>query len=433
MSRRSDNEVRHRARDHDHAGHHRATHYRIRDIAALMLHSEVSGLPVVDNEMHLLGLVTEDDLLRREEAPLAQRSVLSERARPLWLQRLLEQYQAAEAATAQQLMTAYVETADEDTPARDLARHAQPANRVLILRNGRLVGIVTRADVLKVFVRSDQALVDAVRDTLRHDLDLDPTLLTITCKNGIVTLAGEVARHRSARSRSSGCARSTGSSASTTCSRTASTTWPSGRSSACCTVRSHDREPEERHPPGAKSSGMTAAASPYPSARETDVVLRDGSTVHVRPIRPDDEARLLQAAPRPLRRGAPAVLRMPPPDSALAAYAARAVVVDYVRRFGLIAIAGAAERIVGHGCYDASADGQAEVAFTVADEYQGRGLVPSCALAICGRSPRSTASGCSKRSSCRTTVRWPTCSPAPASRCTASSRGMSCGSRFRRR
>ena len=169
----------------------------IRDIAALMLHSEVSGLPVVDNEMHLLGLVTEDDLLRREEAPLAQRSVLSERARPLWLERLLEQYQAAEAATAQQLMTAYVETADEDTPARDLARLMlnRKLNRVLILRNGRLVGIVTRADVLKVFVRSDQALVDAVRDTLRHDLDLDPALLTITCKNGVVTLAGEVARH----------------------------------------------------------------------------------------------------------------------------------------------------------------------------------------------------------------------------------------------
>ncbi len=127
-------------------------------------------------------------------------------------------------------------------------------------------------------------------------------------------------------------------------------------------------------PPGAKSSGMTAAAAPYPSGRETDVVLRDGSTVHVRPIRPDDEARLLE-----LLRGLSEEARAQrffgtTSDSALAAYAARAVVVDYVRRFGLIAIAGAAERIVGHGCYDASADGQAEVAFTVADEYQGHGL-----------------------------------------------------------
>jgi len=169
----------------------------IREIAGLMLRSEVTGLPVVDDEMRVLGIVTEDDLLQREGAPLAPRSVISPRVRPLWLERVLEQYQAAEAATAQQLMTAYVETAAEDTPARDLARLmlSRKINRVLILRDGRLVGIVTRADVLKVFVRSDQTLVDAVRDTLRYDLDLDPTSLVISCQNGIVTVAGEVARH----------------------------------------------------------------------------------------------------------------------------------------------------------------------------------------------------------------------------------------------
>lgn len=169
----------------------------IREIASLMLHSQVSGLPVVDGAMHILGLVTEDDLLAREEAPITQQSVRLLHPRPLWLEHILEHCQAAEATTAQQLMTAYVETASEETPARDLARLmlTRKIHRVLILRDRRLIGIVTRADVLKVFVRSDLALVDAVRDTLRHDLDLDPMILAISSENGIVTIAGEVARH----------------------------------------------------------------------------------------------------------------------------------------------------------------------------------------------------------------------------------------------
>ena len=112
----------------------------------------------------------------------------------------------------------------------------------------------------------------------------------------------------------------------------------------------------------------------YPAGRETDVVLRDGSTVHVRPLRGDDEHRLLE-----LLRGLSAQSRAfrffgTTSDSALAAYASRAVAVDYADRFGLIATAGDPERAVGHATYDATRDARAEVAFTVADAYQGRGL-----------------------------------------------------------
>ena len=70
----------------------------------------------------------------------------------------------------------------------------------------------------------------------------------------------------------------------------------------------------------------------YPAGRETDVVLRDGSTVHVRPLRGDDEHRLLE-----LLRGLSAQSRAfrffgTTSDSALAAYASRAVAVDYAYR-----------------------------------------------------------------------------------------------------
>jgi acetyl coenzyme A synthetase (ADP forming)-like protein len=119
---------------------------------------------------------------------------------------------------------------------------------------------------------------------------------------------------------------------------------------------------------------MFTERAPYPAGRETDVVLKDGSTIHVRPLKPEDGGRLLE-----LLRSLSAESRAfrffgTTSDSALAAYAGRAVEVDYARRFGLIATVGDSERVVGHATYDSTKDGRAEVAFAVADEYQGRGL-----------------------------------------------------------
>jgi acetyl coenzyme A synthetase (ADP forming)-like protein len=121
-------------------------------------------------------------------------------------------------------------------------------------------------------------------------------------------------------------------------------------------------------------SVSSASPAPYPAHREADVVLRDGSTVHVRPVRPDDEGPLLE-----FFRGLSAETRLlrfftPTTDDALAGYVARYVDVDYVRRFGLVATIGAPERIIAHAMYAALDEQRAEVAFAVADDYQGRGL-----------------------------------------------------------
>ncbi len=112
----------------------------------------------------------------------------------------------------------------------------------------------------------------------------------------------------------------------------------------------------------------------YPAHRAADVVLRDGSTLHVRPIRPDDEERLL-AFLRSLSEQS-RVLRFfsPSSETALAQLARGEAHVDYVRRFGLVATRGSQEQIVGHALYAAINHDNAEVAFAVADEYQGRGL-----------------------------------------------------------
>jgi acetyl coenzyme A synthetase (ADP forming)-like protein len=111
---------------------------------------------------------------------------------------------------------------------------------------------------------------------------------------------------------------------------------------------------------------------PYPTDREADVVLRDGSTVHVRPVKPADEPRLL-AFLRSLSHESRA-LRFFSAGADLEAFARDQSHVDYADVFGLIATTGVDARIVGHAMY-ARLDGEhAEVALANADAYQGQGL-----------------------------------------------------------
>src|SRR5687767_9485501 len=106
--------------------------------------------------------------------------------------------------------------------------------------------------------------------------------------------------------------------------------------------------------------------------RDGDVVLRDGSTVRVRVMRPTDEAGLyallnsLSEDSRWLR------FYCLQNSSALAAEAHREANLDHA--FGLVACSGDEERVVGHAFYVAVAEQRAEVAFTIANDFQGRGL-----------------------------------------------------------
>ena len=103
-------------------------------------------------------------------------------------------------------------------------------------------------------------------------------------------------------------------------------------------------------------------------AREADVVLRDGSTVHVRPMRADDVEALaeLLTAMSPESRG----FRFFSAGADVRAAARAAAEAD----LSLIAVVGANAHVVGHAQYNRTADRSAEVAFAVADELQGHGL-----------------------------------------------------------
>lgn len=111
-----------------------------------------------------------------------------------------------------------------------------------------------------------------------------------------------------------------------------------------------------------------------PSRREFNAVLKDGSTLRVRPVRPDDEVKLLQ-----FLRGLSAGSRTQrffseTTDQFLRESARIESQADFVRRVGLVATTGSPEELVGHAEFVAIDGGRAEVAFTIADAYQGRGL-----------------------------------------------------------
>ena len=169
----------------------------VRQIVETMLRSRISGVPVVDEDQRVLGLVSEADLLEKEDRPLPEPPILSWHGRSLRLERTVGHYRKATGTTARDIMTENIITAAENTPVQELAhlmlRH--DINRVLILREGRLAGIVARADVLKVFLRSDESILRTVRETLARELYIDPAPLTLTCANGVVTVAGTVDRH----------------------------------------------------------------------------------------------------------------------------------------------------------------------------------------------------------------------------------------------
>ena len=114
-----------------------------------------------------------------------------------------------------------------------------------------------------------------------------------------------------------------------------------------------------------------ASTPAYPGDRATDVVLRDGSTAHVRPVRPEDHDAIRM------------FLGEISPDSIWFRFFGAAnldwaadwsVDVDYVDRYALIAETGTPARVIAHAAYLRIDRRRAEVAFLVADDHQGHGL-----------------------------------------------------------
>jgi CBS domain-containing protein len=165
----------------------RDTSYK--EVARIMTERRVNALPVVSRDDHVLGMVSEADVLRREERAFRRLGT----GLPLRTRRERAQ---AQARNAGQLMTAPAITIHPDAPLGAAARlmNGHRIRRLPVVDpSGKLIGIVSRRDLLSVFLRPDEEIGAEVHGVLTGILLEEPDGVTVTVSDGVVHLAGIIA------------------------------------------------------------------------------------------------------------------------------------------------------------------------------------------------------------------------------------------------
>lgn len=156
-----------------------------KEMAAVLRRYRVSALPVVDGAGRVLGVVSEADLLAKEA--LADSGPVAELVHH-------QDVRKAEGLTAGDLMTRPAVTAAPDDPVEQAARmmYFMRVKRLPVVNSGgQLVGIISRADVLAVFDRTDEDIrTDIVDGILRHEYLVDPRQFRVMVESGVVTMEG---------------------------------------------------------------------------------------------------------------------------------------------------------------------------------------------------------------------------------------------------
>jgi CBS domain-containing protein len=156
-----------------------------KEILTVMQQRRFSAFPVLDDDNHVVGVVSEADLLVREAfaghapGPLARHS---DRVK-------------AGALTAGKLMTKPAVTIRPTASLAEAARlmHARHVKRLPVVdASGRLVGVRSRVDLLSVYDRPDEEIEAEVLAVIKDDFCLDPLAFVVTVAGGVVTIAGQV-------------------------------------------------------------------------------------------------------------------------------------------------------------------------------------------------------------------------------------------------
>ena len=168
-------------------------------VARLLSERGISAVPVLDARGRLLGIVTEADLIRR---------LAGEADRPAgWLRGLFadpaaqaDRYARTHGITASDVMTERVVTVDETASAAEVAHLMEDKGirRVLVMREGRLRGLVSRADLLRALVAppqaasglSDERIRTAVLAAMRREPWADTFYTMVEVADGVVTFHG---------------------------------------------------------------------------------------------------------------------------------------------------------------------------------------------------------------------------------------------------
>lgn len=159
----------------------------LKDVARLLVKHRIGGVPVVDDDNVVLGVVSESDFAIKE--------LSSDHVHQSKLDRLLgrpnRDAERVAATTAAEAMARPAITIDDPAGSvRDAATVMveRNINRLPVTESGRLVGILTRGDLVRMFAEPD----DAIRDRLRHQLRAVDGLTVDRVEDGVATLSGTV-------------------------------------------------------------------------------------------------------------------------------------------------------------------------------------------------------------------------------------------------
>ena len=166
----------------------RITQYK--EIAQLLAEHKVSAVPVLIMGRHVAGVVSEADLLTAQDQSARRARAGRTRVLP-WTHHQAAQHPKL---TAEELMTKPAITIHPDAPiprAAAVMRNNHVKRLPVVDPSGKLLGIVSRRDLLSVFLRPDAQIEAEVRELLTEILFADPATVTVAVHAGVVTLLGQ--------------------------------------------------------------------------------------------------------------------------------------------------------------------------------------------------------------------------------------------------
>jgi CBS domain-containing protein len=162
----------------------------LRDVAAVLIDNGISGLPVCGVQRELLGIVSEADILAKEGGPREESRLLRR------IRATSASARKARALKVKDAMTAPVVTISPYASVAEAARRMSDLGikRLPVVKDGELVGLVSRTDLVRAFVRSDAEIAQEIKeDILRRTLWLEvPEAVQVHVERGAVRLSGQV-------------------------------------------------------------------------------------------------------------------------------------------------------------------------------------------------------------------------------------------------